>query len=445
MLRSLPATSPDSAPLVGASVSERESGDVADLGGAEGQAIAVDSIAADSIAADSVAAANTPVPPVWDLEIEEHASRARVAYYVDAFSGRLHQPFERALGRQTKYSGLIGDRLRAAGLPQDLTFLAFVESWYDPHAYSTAAAVGMWQFMARTAKGVGLRVDWWVDERRDPVRSTEGAVRLLSSLHGEFGSLFLAAAAYNGGQGRVSRGLAQFASRVDPVEGESKFFALSDTRYLRAETRDYVPKIIAAALVAKQPDRYLLNVDTLAPFVFDSVFAPGGAPLTAIAAAAEVPLDSIRELNSHILRGMVPEGDSMWVRVPVGAGEGFDSAYAALDSAERIAVKRVKTKAGEYMALLARRNNITTKQINWYNPRATRLKDGNLVAGQTILIPTKATVAGARDVPNPAVERYPRRRTTTPVRAAPKVPAPAKAPPAKAPPAKAPASATKRP
>jgi membrane-bound lytic murein transglycosylase D len=160
-------------------------------------------------------------------------------------------------------------------LPQDLIYLALVESYYDPHAYSRAAAVGMWQFMTRTARAVGLRVDWWVDERRDPVRATEGAVRHLLSLHDEFGSPFLAAAAYNGGSGRVSRGLAQFAARLEEAEGEEKFFALSDARALRPETRDYVPKIIAAALIAKNRTQFGFPASTLHPGDGEAVSGDG--------------------------------------------------------------------------------------------------------------------------------------------------------------------------
>jgi membrane-bound lytic murein transglycosylase D len=362
----------------------------------------------------------TPITPaLWDMEVEEHAARTRVAYFADIYAGRQRETFQRALSRQTRFAPVISDRLRAAGLPQDLTYLALIESYYDPHAYSKAAAVGMWQFMTRTARGVGLRVDWWVDERRDPVRATEGAVKLLGSLHDSFGSLFLAAAAYNGGSGRVSRGLTQFARRIEDAEGEDKFFALADTRSLRPETRDYVPKMIAAALVAKQPERYGLQVDSLIPLAFDSVRVPGGAPLAAIAKAVEAPLDTIRDLNSHVLRGMVPLGEPMWIRVPVGSAEIFEASFAALDTADRVAVTKVISKKGESITSIARKHGLTAKQLNWYNPKAARLKSGNLVTGQPILVPTLAVARAARDVPNPSIERYPRRAVRrTPVRSA---------------------------
>ena len=167
--------------------------------------------------------------PVWDMDVRSYEGHDRVERYVRIFSGSAKAPFEKSLQRQSYYAPLISAKLRAGGLPEDLTYLALIESWYDPHAYSSAAAVGMWQFMAGTARGVGLRVDWWIDERRDPVRSTEGAVRMLRGLRDQFGgSLYLAAAAYNGGDGRVSRGLALHRSEMAGVEGEDRFFALSE-------------------------------------------------------------------------------------------------------------------------------------------------------------------------------------------------------------------------
>jgi peptidoglycan lytic transglycosylase D len=263
--------------------------------------------------------------------------------------------------------------------------------------------------MAGTARGVGLRVDWWVDERRDPLRSTEAAVRLLSGLRSQFGSMYLAAAAYDGGDGRVSRGLAHYASRLDGVEGEDRFFSLAETKFLRPETRDYVPKIIAAALVGKEPSRYGVSVESLPPLVYDTVLVAGSTPLSAVGNAAGTTAQSIHELNFHLLRGMTAPGDSVWVRVPAGAAEGFDERYAALEPAERTAVTRITTKKGESMASVAKRNGLTAKQLGWYNPKAQRLKSGNLVTGQTILVPSKETVRAAIEVPNPSLEKYPHR------------------------------------
>jgi membrane-bound lytic murein transglycosylase D len=347
---------------------------------------------------------------VWDMDVRSYEGHDRVERYVRIFSGSAKAPFAKSLQRQSYYAPLISAKLRAGGLPEDLTYLALIESWYDPHAYSSAAAVGMWQFMTRTARGVGLRVDWWIDERRDPVRSTEGAVRMLRGLRDQFGgSLYLAAAAYNGGDGRVSRGLALHRSDMAGVEGEDRFFALSEYNYLRPQTRDYVPKLIAAALVGKEPARYGVTFDSMLPFTYDSVRVGGSVPVAAVAVVTGATLGQMRELNPHLLRGMTPPGESRWMRVPAGTAANFDEKFDALEPNERSALSRIESRKGESMSSIAKHHGLSAKQLAWYNPKVTRLKSGNLVAGQRILVPTKQTVAAAFDVPDPSIEKYPKR------------------------------------
>jgi membrane-bound lytic murein transglycosylase D len=347
-------------------------------------------------------------PPVtWDIDVLPYESHARVEYFVGRFTGAARNAFEVALERQSRYAPLIHERLRAGGLPEDMIYLPLIESWYDPHAYSRAAAVGMWQFMTGTARGVGLRVDWWIDERRDPVRATDGAVIFLNQLRESFGSVYLAAAAYNGGPGRISRGLAQHASKLEGAEGDDQFFALAEAKALRAETADYVPKLIAAALVGKDPTRYGISARRIAPFAWDSVLVPAATPLAAVAKATGVPIDTIRDYNPQVLRGMTaPAGAATWLRVPVGTASGFADRFDKLDAGEREGVKRVVTKTGDYMSKMAKANGLTAKQLSQYNPQATRLKNGNLHAGQRILVPRLDVVRAARDVPDPKIERY---------------------------------------
>ncbi len=358
--------------------------------------------------AETVVEEPTAPPPAWDIEVAPYESHERVEYFVQRFSGPLKASFEVAMERQGRYAPMIRERLRAGGLPEDMIYLSLIESWYDPHAYSIAAAVGMWQFMTATAKGVGLRVDWWVDERRDPVRSTEGAVRYLNELKETFGSIYLASAAYNGGPGRVQRGLDRHAEQLDGAAGDDLFFALRDnTAALRPETRDYVPKLIAAALVGKDPARYGIDVRSVEPWTFDSVRVGANVPLAAVAKAARVPVDSVRDFNPQYLRGMTPPtGGEVWLRVPKGHAEGFDSAFAALPEEERTATKRYVTRDGDFITRIARNNGLTAKQLNWYNPQATRLSNGNLHPGQRILVPRRDVASAARDVPNPNIERY---------------------------------------
>lgn len=347
-------------------------------------------------------------PPAWDIDVAPYESHARVEHFVQRFSGPLKHSFEVALERQSRFAPMILDRLRAGGLPEDMIYLSLIESWYDPHAYSIAAAVGMWQFMTSTAKGVGLRVDWWVDERRDPVRSTEAAVRYLNELNADFNSIYLSAAAYNGGPGRVARGLATHADQLEGAAGDALFFALSDnTGALRPETRDYVPKLIAAALVGKDPSRYGIDVRRVEPWSFDSVSVEANVPLAAVATATGVPLDTLRDYNPQYLRGMTPPGGpAVWIRVPVGSAAEFETKFAELPDAERSATRRHVTREGDFITRIARANGLTAKELNWYNPQATRLPNGNLHAGQRILVPRREVVRAARDVPNPSIERF---------------------------------------
>lgn len=253
---------------------------------------------------------------------------------------------------------------------------------------------------------MGLRIDWWVDERRDPVRSTAAAVRFLRGLRSQFGSLYLAAAAYNGGPGRVARGLSRYD--LDGATGDDRFFALAEKGYLRRETREYVPQLIAAALIAKDPARYGMKLYALPPFAYDSVRVGPQTPLAAVALAAGTSVNAIKDLNPHVLRGMTPPGKSFQVRIPHGTSVDFDSAFAALDESHRVAVKRVVVKKGESLTTIARRAGIRVKDLDPYNPGLARSRTKRAVPGMVLLVPTPATAAAARSVPDPNRERHPR-------------------------------------
>jgi len=357
-------------------------------------------------AADSAADA-----PSWDIDVQSYESTARVEHYVQYFSGPARERIEERLERGTRYEPMIRAQMRDGGLPEDLYYLALVESGFDPNAYSRAAAVGMWQFMTSTARDVGLRVDWWVDERRDPVKSTSAAVRFIKDLKTQFGSLYLAAAAYNGGPGRVARGLTRYADDLEGTSGDDLFFALASKDYFRNETREYVPQLIAAALIGKDPERYGMKLDPEPPFVYDSARVGPATPLAAIAHAAGTTVDGIRDLNPQILRGMTPPADSFLVRLPAGAADSFPDAFARLPLSERVGVFRVTSKKGETIASIARREGVGTHWLSLFNPKARRLKSGRLVPGQSIIVPTQAVVSAALTVPDPSIERYSSSRT----------------------------------
>ena len=342
----------------------------------------------------------------FDIDVRSYETHARVEHFVRMFSGPSRDRIAARLEAGSRYEPMIRAKFRAGGLPEDMSYLALIESGYNPNAYSRAAAVGMWQFMTATAKGFGLRVDWWVDERRDPVRSTDAAIRFIRALNDQFGSLYLAAAAYNGGPGRVSRGLRRFADEIGDAEGDDRFFALYEENYLPKETKDYVPQLIAAAIVAKNPDRYGMEIIQQEEFAYDSVKVPGATPLAAVAMAARVHVVDVRALNGHILRGMTPPKTAYWVRIPVGTAAAFDSTFAALDSSDRVAYTKVVAKKHDTMTSIAARHRLTARQLSWYNPNTKPLKSGRLRVGETMLVPAPAVVAAAVDVPDPSIERY---------------------------------------
>lgn len=354
--------------------------------------------------ADSASAADDPI---WDINVRSYETHDRVEHYVGLFSNGAKERFLARLSRGTRYEPMIRAKLRASGMPEDLTYLALIESGYDPHAYSRAAAVGMWQFMSSTARDVGMRVDWWMDERRDPARSTDGAIRFLADLQKQFGSLYLAAAAYNGGPGRVARGLTRFASEMDGAEGEDRFFALAEQDYLRAETKNYVPQIIAAALVAKMPARYGLVIDSLPVYGYDSVLVTPGTSLARIAAASGATKAEMRDLNPAVLRGITPPDASIWARVPVGLADRTRLALDSIPEEDRRGY-RVAAVSGSTSTPtgFADEHGVTLKQLRWFNPAIKTTRKGRLVAGQSLRIPSPLALDFAREIPDPGIERY---------------------------------------
>jgi membrane-bound lytic murein transglycosylase D len=340
----------------------------------------------------------------WDIEVKPYLSHDRVDFYVRRFTGPARPTIVSWMQRGRRYEPMIRRTFREAGIAEDMYYLGLVESGYDPHAYSRAAAVGMWQFMTATARGMGLRVDWWVDERRDPMRSTRAAARFLASLEDQFGSIYLAAAAYNGGPARVSRGLTRYADDVGDNEGDDQFFALAETRALRRETSNYVPQLIAAAAIGKEPWKYGITLDPVAPYAYDSVRVPPKTAVAVLTLVTGASLDSLREHNPHLLRGTTPPVGDTWVRVPPGyAPATFGSDLLAIPDSVRIAWRPVRVKKATTLAAMAKAHGMTATQLRWYNPK---LKGTRIAVGITINVPTKLAISGAFAVPDPSVERY---------------------------------------
>ncbi len=253
------------------------------------------------------------VPKIVGTELPLHVN-ARVEKWLRRFATTQRAEFQALLEREGIYAGMIRSKLRERGMPEELLYMAMMESGLSPWARSSASAVGLWQFMSPTALQYGLRVDAWVDERRDPVRATDAALDYLQALYRQYGSWYLAAAAYNAGPSRVSRALNRHAH--GRTGDEDLYWEVID--YLPRETREYVPRLVAATLLATDPEARGFRVRLAEPYRYDVVWVPGATPLWRIARALDVKPSLIRGLNPHLIRGVTPPGEIYGVRVPVG-------------------------------------------------------------------------------------------------------------------------------
>ncbi len=339
----------------------------------------------------------------WDIDVETFNSHTRVQYYLDFFQGRGRERMAIWLNRMPLYEAMIRDRLQRENLPGDLVYLALIESGFSNTATSRAKAVGMWQFMKATGKAYGLRIDSWVDERRDPMRATDAAVKHLRDLNRRFSSLYLAAAAYNAGSGKVSRGLGRLPDDdSDGINSDATFFRLYDTKLLKRETKDYVPKLIAAALIAKQPQRYGFKVEKQELFAYDSIIVPDMTGLDVLARLADTTVVAIREMNPQYLRLATPPGTRSVVRLPVGRGPRTIAAYSDLPSRQRVTFVEHFVARGETLSGIALRYRVSQPLLIAANPK---VKSRSLRVGQRIVVPTGGALSTkvARRMAEPVV------------------------------------------
>jgi peptidoglycan lytic transglycosylase D len=356
----------------------------------------------------SAIGAAPPAEPTFDIDVSSFATNRRVLEYLEFFQVDARDRFEIWLSRLGRYQGMIRERLRSKGLPEDLLYLTLIESGLSNTAVSRARAVGMWQFMASTARLYGLTVDPWVDERRDPFKATEAAVNYLADLRQRLGSVYLAAAAYNAGVGRIERGIGRLPGESDSVDDRT-FFQLSDRRYLRRETRDYVPKLIAASLIAKQPERYGFQVEPLAPLGFDEITVPDATGLDVVARLADTTVAAVLELNPQYVRGVTPPGRSVVVRVPRGRGTLVAERYDSLPVTDRITFVDHYVSRGQTLSEIAKRYHVNVGLIESANPR---LRAHALRVGQRIIIPMSGRVVPASAWSVPPEPRYRRVSST---------------------------------
>ncbi|MBA3885418.1 MAG: LysM peptidoglycan-binding domain-containing protein [Acidobacteria bacterium] len=320
-----------------------------------------------------------------DLASNEHdvdiPQNERVLSYVELFQGRLRDYIHSSLERGSQYLPMIFEVFEAEGLPLDLAFIPIIESGFKNNALSKASAKGPWQFMAPTAREVGLRFDWYVDERSDPEKSTIAAAKYLKTLSRMFdGDWHLVLAAYNGGLGRLQRAM--------KAAGTDDFWKLSaSTRYLPKETREYVPMILAAMIVGRNPAQYGFEVAGLGPFSYEKVTVPDAIDLRRVAEWTGASIDEIRALNPELRRWTTPvKTQDFTLKVPVGTAEQFEARLAGASPAEFSALAWHTVKRGETLAAIAQRQRtrVSVADLAAANGLTTRSR---LTAGQQLVIP----------------------------------------------------------
>ena len=305
-----------------------------------------------------------------------------VEYFVRFFTVEKRKVFTNWLRRSERYVPLIREILRQQGLPEDLVYLAMIESGFNTRAYSPMKACGPWQFIYETGERYGLKVSHWVDERRDPQKSTVAAARYLRDLFKQFGDWYLAAAGYNAGEKRVERAIVRHET--------TDFWELSKYNTLPRETREYIPQLIAAAIIAKNPERYgFTNIEYERPIEFVYEKVPGGISLETIARAASTELAVLRSLNPELLTGITPpEAKPYTMKLPktVEEQEFRDNLAYATEKGKRIrgvATHTVKKK--DTLPRIMKRYGVTYADLALVNYCDTDLK---VRPGSTVYIPS---------------------------------------------------------
>jgi membrane-bound lytic murein transglycosylase D len=318
----------------------------------------------------------------FDMPIQYHP---RVQYFIDLFTGRFRDRFTVWLSRRGRFEEMITRELDARGMPDELSLLPLVESGYSVSALSRASAMGLWQFMAGTARLEGLEVSTYLDERRDPGLATIAALQHLQKLYDRYGSWYLSLAAYNSGGGRVDRALA--AKNIAVPANDSAFWQIRDV--LPQETRDYVPAFIASSVLAQYPDLFGLDeISVERPEPIDTVVVPDATDFAVIAEAAGITEAEVRRLNPQYVRGVTPNRRASPVRLPSGTAPAFQVAYAAVPPNKRVRVREHVVRNGETLSGIAKRYGTTVAAIQEANniKRANRLR-----VGQRLRIPLAAT------------------------------------------------------
>jgi membrane-bound lytic murein transglycosylase D len=322
-----------------------------------------------------------------DLPIELNEA---VLSCLDLYQGRLREWFDAALSRGQRYLPHIREVFAEEGIPQDLAYVALVESAFKPTAYSRAKARGVWQFISATGRRYGLQQDWWIDERSDPDKATRAAAKYLKALYGMFGDWNLALAGYNAGEMKVVRAMKKYKT--------GDFWELRQTRGFRPETKNYVPLIHAAIVIAKSPDRYGFVVRPEEAPDVELVAIEGAYDLRVVAECAGEPVETLRSMNPQLRRLATPADRKFQLKVPAGRASGVGECLDQLPPEKRVSFRNHVVRRGQTLAGIARANGVTARDIAEANGLAAgkRLRPGTELI---IPIPARSRVATARHTP----------------------------------------------
>lgn len=322
--------------------------------------------------------ANSPLPYFGDFPLSSHA---RVDRLIEQYRGPSKKTFRQWLERAARYVPKIQMVFAEEGIPLDLAYLAMIESGFDVHAYSWAHAAGPWQFIESTGKLYGLENDWWQDGRLDLEKSTRAAAKHLKYLHDRFdGDWYLAVAAYNAGGGKVRAAVKQKNSR--------DFWALTEGHILQEETKNYLPKLLAALYIVKNLDLYgFADLHIAEPLEYETVTLESSTDLEIIAGFCGISYQELKELNPELKRWCTPPGVVDYqLRIPFGHAEKVRRLYAQLPGDLRASYHRHQIKSGDTLQVIARKYKIRVDDIvalnNIKDPRALQL-------GRDLILPLK--------------------------------------------------------
>lgn len=290
-------------------------------------------------------------------------------------SGRMRNRFTSWLERSGRYRDVMAEALRNEGIPDDLVYLSLIESGFNPKAFSRAKASGPWQFIESTGRRFGLAINWWVDERRDPIKSAKSAARYLKDLYARFGVWDLAMAAYNAGEGKIEKARAR--TRTDD------FWKIRKTNAIRSETKDYVPLYIAATRIAKNPAEYGFDgIDYQEPLNFDEVVVTSPVDLGIAAALAGVDAQDIKDLNPELKQFSTPPyAEEYLLRLPTGTSDTFLENIRDIPPGELVSLRFHTVSRGQTLAGIARKYGVSMKTLREMNPDMHKraLQEGEIV------------------------------------------------------------------